>query len=157
MKKQKICNLDERQLQQYAAVNSVAVWTAYGMLCASILVQTAFGGGRFDTIGETVTLLVVCLVMAGGYLKYGIWDNTQRFSMKKNILLSSVAGVLLGVAQGISSYRRYGHPMGAVAAGVVIAVSTTILCIVVLQLCWGIYRRRQKKLEVGDDTPEKED
>lgn len=157
MKKEKICQLDERQLQQYAAVNTVVAWTAYGVLCAALLIQTALGSTFAQIAGELVTLLAVSGVMIVGYLKYGIWDKTQQYSLKKNALLSLAASLLAGAAMGISSYRNYHKPVGSLAAAVFVAFFTFLLCIAAIQLCWAGYKKRQRWLENAEDAQESAD
>lgn len=151
MKKAMKNNLDERQMQQYLNVSTAAAWTAYGMLCGAVVVQQALGADFKQIAGETVSLLTLCVVMCAGYLKNGIWDKSQSFSMKKNVFISLIAAVAVGGAAGISSYRKYQKAAGSLATFAVIAILIFIFAMGAICLAWILYEKRQKQLEQQDN------
>lgn len=138
---------DERQMQQYLRVNSISAWVTYGVLAAAILVQLACGGGFSAIVGEVVALFALCCCMLVGYFRYGLWDKTQHFSMKKNLLLSLAAAVAVGGAVTVNSYRGYHKLAGAVAAGIFAGGGTLLLCLLAIAVAWRFFQKKMQQLE----------
>ena len=103
-------NLDEMQEQKLLHIESRGYWLAFWGLAAALIIQLAIYGPDADykvMLPEWIVFMGICLYMVIGCIKAGIWDRALKPSFKDNILMSVLAGLLMGVVQFIISYRNY--------------------------------------------------
>ena len=142
-------NLDEMQEQKLLRIEHNGVWLAFWGLVAAILIQSEMGGENvsYNIIGELVVFFVLDLYILIGCIKNGIWDRKLKANTKTNIIVSLIAGVLVGLLNLISSYLRYHKLLGSIATGIVMLIMTAVSTFVILSICASIYKKRVKKLE----------
>lgn len=131
--------LDEMQEQKLLKVESRGFWLMWWGLLISMLVQMAMGATAKDLTGEWIVFMIACLYSLEECLRNGIWDRHIRVNLGANLVGSFVAGAavfVLGIVQR-------GYWPGALFSG----IFTAILCLVVLQVITGIYKKRHEQLE----------
>ena len=150
MKKTK-SNLDELQELKLLKIEHNGCWLAFWGLLAVILTQIAIGNdSRQDLAGEWIVFMCLALYLTVGCIRNGIWDRKLKPNFKNNIMVSSIAAVVMGILWFIISYRNYHKLVGSIATGVIMFFSIEILCFLALTLTSKIYKKRLKKLE--DDS-----
>ena len=145
-------NLDERQEQVLLQLESRGFWLAYILLLVAILVQTVLTGFDLKAMaGEWITFFIMCLYLAAGCMKNGIWDRKLQPNPKTNLLSSLIAAVVFGGASGLGVFRRFpDKPVGSIAAGVFTAVLIFVLCFIVLTVVSAKTKKIQQALEKED-------
>ncbi len=147
MKKNK-SNLDEMQELKALKVEHNACWLFYTLLIISIVVQLiAYGGDAKPILGECAVLSITCLFMTISYLKNGIWDRKLKPTVSTNIIVSSVAGIIMGIIWGVISFNNYHKLIGSIATAIFMFISMFILCFIVLSLCLYLYKKGVEKSE----------
>ena len=147
-------NLDEMQEQKLLHIESRGYWLAFWGLAAALIIQLAIYGPDADykvMLPEWIVFMGICLYMVIGCIKAGIGDRALKPSFKDNILMSVLAGLLMGVVQFIISYRNYHKPVGSVAAAIFTGIIVMVLCFAALSACASMYKKRQEKLEKEDE------
>lgn len=142
-------NLDEMQEQKLMKLEHNTCWLAYWLLIAAILVQYIFTGSMDAVLGEIVVLLIMCLYLAIGCLRLGIWDRHMKANWKTSLIGSLIAGSVVGLVCLAHSLLAYGYTNFVATAFTFLFpfMFTTILTYGVLSLSVAIYRRRKEKLE----------
>lgn len=139
--------LDEMQEQKLLKAESVGLHiTAIG-LGAAFLIQCAMGAAPAQCAGEFIVLELLCGYMAFSYLRIGVWDRFFAPSIKVQLVVSLVAGVIVGlVVFGIATH--YGDTGMVVVKDILLAsVSCFVLCFLGLTLFTRIYKKRREKLD----------
>lgn len=131
--------LDEMQEQKLLKIESRGFWLMWWGLLLSMLVQMAMGTPAEDLTGEWLVFMIVCLYSLEECLRNGIWDRHIRANLGANLAGSVVAGA--AVFALVIAQRGYWP--GALFSG----VFTAILCLAVLQIIAGIYKKRHDQLE----------
>lgn len=147
-------NLDEMQEQRLLHIESRGYWLAFWGLAAALIIQLAIYGPDADyklMLPEWIVFMGICLYMVIGCIKAGIWDRALKPNFKDNVLMSVLAGLLMGVVQFIISFRNYHKPIGSVAAGIFTGIIVMVLCFAALSVCASVYKKRQEKLEKEDE------
>ena len=142
-------NLDERQEQVLLQLESRGFWLAYILLLAAILAQAVIYGFDLKMMaGEWITFFVMCIYLAAGCTKNGIWDRKLQPDPKTNFLISLIAAVVFGAVMGLGVFRRFpDKPMGSIAAGVFSAVMIFVLCFIALTIAAARVKKNQQALE----------
>ena len=142
-------NLDERQEQELLKIERNGFWLAFWLLVGALLVQQIFFLGDFRVnMGECIILLIISLYIAISCLKAGIWDRKLKADNKTNIIASLIAGLVMGVAMFLGVYKNhFDKPIGAISAGVFIAILVFVLCFIALTISKRAYEKKQAALE----------
>ena len=151
-------NLDEMQEQKMLRIERNGCWLAFWGLFASVFIQPLIYGitDWKYLAGELIIFVCLALYIGIDCIKNGIWDRRLSPTPAVNLIVSLVAGVVLGVFNFALSYKRYNKMYGAAATGIVLGLCCFGLCFIALTCCVSIYKKRVKNLEKEDDD-EKED
>ena len=146
-------NLDEMQEQKLLRIEHNGVWFAFWGLLVVILIQSLNGGANEfrNIIGESIVFFGLAIYIVIACIRDGIWDRSLRPNAKTNIIVSLVAGTVVGLLYFTSSYLKYHKLLGSIATGIIILSSTAILAFIALTACASIYKKRIKKLEKDSD------
>ncbi len=156
MKKKK-SNLDEMQEKKLLNIEHNACWIAFWGLFAAIYIQIALGNGGIQHLGgEIVIMIVLSVYICVSCIKNGIWDRKLNPNFTTNLVASLITGLGLGIFWTLVSYHRYHAPIGSLAVGILIFLSTTGAVLLLLSLTTAAYKRRKKKLEDGPDDDDNE-
>lgn len=153
MKKMKN-NLDELQELKLLKIEHNGCWLAFWGLLSVILIQIAIGNdSKQNLFGEWIVFMCLALYLAIGCIRNGIWDRKLKPTFKNNIIVSSIAAVVMGIFWFFISYRNYHKLVGSIATGIIMFFSIEILCFLALTLSSKIYQKRIQKLEnIEDDS-----
>ncbi len=153
--KQKKSNLDEMQEQKLLKIEHTCCWLAYWGLIAAIVIQTLCNHGQIAYLaGELGVLAVVSIYMSIACLKHGIWDRSLKPNWKTNLVISLVAGMVMGLIWFFVSYYRYHKLIGSLATFAFMFGLTTLLCFGCLSVYASIYKKRRRKLDAEADREE---
>lgn len=152
-------NLDERQEQKLLQIEHRAYQIAFwGLLAVMALQQWLSDSYDLKSIqGELVVFLAMCVYVLLACIRNGIWDRKLQPNGLTNLLMSLLAGLVMGALQFAISYRYYQNLLGSVFTFLIMAVVTALLCWAALTFFTGLYKRRLRKLdEQLDREPEEE-
>ena len=160
--KNKKSNLDERQEQELLKIEHNGCWLAFWGLLIAMAVQMVIYGydvnGLKAMIGEWVVFMILATYITSGCLKHNIWDRRLKADSKTNIIASLLAGLGVGVLNVIIKVREYPDKIvGSIAAGVFMGIFTFILCLILMEITAGKYRKDKKKLEEALDAEEEDE
>ncbi len=145
-------NLDERQEQTLLMIESNGFWIGFWGLFIAMLVELFFYGFDVKALaGEWIVFMIMAVVLVIRCMKNGIWDRKLRPTPKTNLIVSLIAGGVMGVFNGVMSYRSYHKPGGACAVGIVFFIIISVLLMAMLSIMGKAYQSRVKKLEEGED------
>lgn len=151
-------NLDERQEQELLKIERNGFWLAFWLLAAAMLIQMVFfTEDVWMSMGETLILLIISMYVAISCLKAGIWDRRLKANSSTNVIVSLIAGLVMGVAMFLKVFRSFpDKPMGSIAAGVFTVIFVFALCFIALTISMRAYKKKIKALEEEpeDDTEE---
>lgn len=147
-------NLDEMQEKKLLQIEHSGFWIAFWGLVVAIMIQTALGN---DCIGEIVILSVVSIYTMIACIQNGIWDRKFKPNLKTNLLMSGLTGVVFGGFWFGVSYYRYHVLLGSIATFAFMLIFSSLLCLAVLTITSGIYKKRKHKLDAEADKDENED
>lgn len=142
-------NLDEMQEQELLKIEHNGCWLAFwGLLAVMAVQQLIFGVDDPKMIaGEWIVFFVLCLYLAGAYIRRGIWDRRIGMSTKNNLILSAAAALVFGIFSAAVIFRNYHMPAGTAAAAIITAVITFVLCFAALTIAMKQTEKRRKELE----------
>ena len=155
-------NLDERQEQALLKTESKGFWLVYWLLLAIILIElmvatTPFGEYIPIVAGEWIVFMVMCVYTVSRCMKDNVWDRRLKPNFKTNLLLSLVAGAVIGIvcacmllANGITDAIDL-----LIAAGTGF-VGTAGLCLIALSICAAAYKKKKVRLEAEEVENETE-
>lgn len=149
--------LDEMQEQKRLQIESNGLWIAFFGLTAIIIMKSLlYQEFQFRmVVGEFSIILILAIYLIPNYIKYGIWSTRRKPTFQSNLCLSILAGLVVGLPKGITTYFEYHKPAGSIATAIFMIGSTCALCMALLTLCTRLYNNHIKKLEnVPEDTPE---
>lgn len=145
-------NLDERQELELLRIEHNGCWIAFWGLLIVMLVQMIAGNdGPKNLAGEWVVFMFLAIYIVVGCIKNGIWDRKLKPDFKTNIIVSSIASVVMGIVWFTISYRNYHRFAGSVATGIFIFLVTEIVCFAALVASSKIYKKRLQQLEEMDE------
>lgn len=145
-------NLDEMQEQKLCRIESAGCWIGFWALIAAIVVQIVMGHQDWASIGgECAALFAMSLYIGISCMKNGIWDRKLKPDLKTNLLVSTVAAVVVGLVYFASSYHNYHNLPGSAATFAFMFLSTFCLCFAALSVVAKCHRKRVKKLEDQED------
>ncbi len=147
--KNKKNNLDEMQELKALKIEHNGCWLFYSLLIISILVQMVFYGGKNPEaiLGECVVLIIACLYLTVSFLKNGIWDRKLKPTVMTNIIVSSIASIIMAVIWGVISFNNYHKLIGSIATAVFMFIFVFSLCFILLSLYLYLYKKRVEKAE----------
>ena len=155
MKKRKN-QLDEMQEQKLLQIEHNGCWLAFwGLLIAMFVQAILYGPGELKTLaGEWIVFMCLALYICFGCMKNGIWDRWLTPTPSTNLIMSLVAGGILGALQFFVSYRRYHMFLGSIAAGVFILLIGFSACFAGLSLSAALYTKKIDKIENEEEKEE---
>ena len=141
-------NLDEMQEAKLLQIEHNGCWLAFWGLLAAIVVELfVFGVENMRyIIGEWVVFLALCVYMAEGCLRNGIWDRRLKADPKTNLIVSLIGGLVAGIFSCIPVFRNFGATPGLLTL-VMAFLFAAGLCFVALSLSASAYKKRVSKLE----------
>ena len=142
-------NLDEMQELELLKIEHNGCWIAFWGLLAALAVQSiAFGSADFKTVaGEWVVLMVLAFYLAIACIRRGIWDRHIAMNTKTNAAISAVTALAFGAFTTIMIYKNYQKPAGTLAAALITAGITFLICFAALTLAMKKTEKRKKELE----------
>lgn len=147
--------LDERQEQALLKIEHNGCWLAFWGLLAALVVQQALGAQSVQLAGEWVVFMTLACYLWFGCLREGIWDRTLRPTAKTNALLSLAPALVCGGLMFARVYSNYPDALaGSIAAGVFVAGSVYLLCLLALSLSVASYHHRLAQLEAEPEDDE---
>lgn len=144
-------NLDERQEQKLLQIEHNGCWFAFWGLLAALLIQMALGRGLSSIIGEWIVFMALALYLSVACMRNGIWDRKLKPNFKTNIIISTIASLVVGVLWFGISYHNYHKLVGSIATGIFIFIVTEVLCVAALSFSSWIYKKRVEKMEMSED------
>ena len=142
-------NLDEMQEQELLKIEHNGCWLAFwGLLIALIVQSFAFGNVDFKPLaGEWIVFMVLALYLAFACVRRGIWDRRLAMNTKTNLIISAVAAIAMGLFNAVIIFKNYHKPVGTIAAAVIVALITFVLCFVILSIMMEQTRKRKAAME----------
>jgi len=141
-------NLDEMQEQKLLNIEHNGCWLAFwGLLIAMAAQMLLFGPDARILAGEWIVFMVLAFYLAIACMRAGIWDRRLQMNFRTNLLVSAVAGLAAGLFCGVFIYLRYEMARASLFSAAVMAVSTFLLCLLVLTLAIRSTKKRQEALE----------
>lgn len=151
-------NLDEMQEQKLLKIEHIGFWLGFWGLAIVIYIQIAMGNSGFAYIGgESIILIMMSLYMAVDCIRNGIWDRKLKPNLKSNLIVSLIAGLVVGGFWFVVSYRNYRMLAGSIATFVVMFVSVSILVLTALTIASAIYKHKKHQLDRQADQEENEE
>ena len=151
-------NLDEMQEQKLLKIEHRGFWIAFWGIVAAVYVQIAIGHNDFTYIGgEATVLLLSSLYVLVDCIRNGIWDRKLKPTLKTNLCVSLVSGLLLGGFWFAVSYHNYHALAGSLAMFAVMFLSVSVLVLAFLSVTSAIYKRKKRQLDQQADTEENEE
>lgn len=144
--------LDERQELKLLHIEHYGCWLAYWGLVAVIFIQNTLDKGNLKHLfGELIVLFILSLYLCISCIKNGIWDRKSKPTVKTNVMISTIAAMILGILWFFKSYYNYHNFSGSIATGMFMFLSTGFLCLIVLSFFSHIYKKREEKLEAEEE------
>ena len=141
-------NLDERQELKLLRIEHNGCWLAFWGLLLVILIQILSGNGDIRNIGgEWAVFMCLAFYILVSCIRNGIWDRKLKPNFKTNIIVSSIAAIVMGIFWFVLSYKNYHKLEGSIAVGVFMFVLVEILCLLALMISSKMYKKRLQKLE----------
>lgn len=140
-------NLDEMQEQKLLQIEHSGYWLAYCSLIAAIMIQAILGADFWHLIGELAVLLVICIHIAVGCLRHGLWDRKLEPNLKTNLLGSLVGAVFVAVFTYAMVSHHLKDPGDPLIAAAITGVFTFGLCFAALSICAKLYKKRRRELD----------
>lgn len=157
MKKNK-SNLDEMQEMKLLKIEHNACWLAFWGLVAAMVIQSVIYDGDFRMVaGETLVILPVSLYLSIATMKNGIWDRKLKPNAGTNLLISAIAGAVVGLMWFFISYRNYHKLMGSLALFALMFVVMFFLCFGVLSIMAGMYKKKKDRMDRQAEQEENEE
>lgn len=149
-------NLDEMQEQELLKIEHNGCWLAFWGLMIAMAVQIiTVGYGDFRVFaGEFVVFMVLAVYIAIACARRGIWDRRIPMNTRANLMVSAIAAIAAGVFNALTIFKNYKKPVGSIAAALITATITFVLCFAALTFTMKQTEKRQKKL---DEEPADED
>ena len=142
-------NLDEMQEQELLKIEHNGCWLAFwGLLIAMIVQSFAYGNMDFKTLaGEWTMFMAFALYLAFACARRGIWDRNLAMNTKTNLITSAIAGIAMGLFNAVMIFKNYHKPVGTIAAAVIVALITFVVCFVVLSIMMKETKKRKAAIE----------
>lgn len=151
-------NLDEMQEQKLLKIEHRGYRIAFWGIAAAIYVQIAIGHDDFMYIGgESIVLLLMSFYGLVDCIRNGIWDRKLQPTLKTNLCVSLVSGLLIGGFWFGVSYHNYHALAGSLATFAIMFLSVSGLVLAALTVTAAIYKRKKRQLEQQADTEENEE
>lgn len=143
--------LDEMQEQKLLRIEHNGCWGAFWGLLLAMIIQMLTGAEPQAVAGEWTVFMLLAIYLGVACVRAGIWDRRLEMNFKTNLLISVIAAAAAGLFLGFFTYVRYQKPQGSLAAGLIIAGCTFVLCLVALTVAARITKKRQLALEREPD------
>lgn len=144
-------NLDEMQEQKLLKIEHNGMWFAFVALLLAILIQFCMGADVSQLAGEWIVFMALCLYIAIGCMKNGIWDRRLKPNFKTNLVLSLITSVVFGAVFAVFQYKTSIYLKDEIVALLVLTLCMIIFifvaCFAALQITAYIYKKRVKNLE----------
>lgn len=144
-------NLDERQEQKLLQIEHNGCWFAFWGLMAALIIQMALGCEWKSMVGEWIVFMSLALYLSIACMKNGIWDRKLKPDFKTNMIVSTIASLVLGVLWFGISYHNYHKIVGSIATGVFMFLFTDALCLAGLSFSSWLYKKRVEKMEMDEE------
>ena len=146
-------NLDEMQELKLLKIEHNAYWFCFVGLLAAIAVQTILLDDWRIVAGEWIVFMLVNFYVLVSCMRAGIWDRRLKADAKTNLLVSLLAGAVMGAIWFFVINRRVDNARISLLGAVFVLVLVAVLCFVALQLSARAVRKRQEALNA---EPEEE-
>ncbi len=151
-------NLDEMQEMKLLKIEHTCCWIAVWGLAVAILIQNLLEGNSFRSIaGECIILTVLSVYLLVGCIKNGIWDRKLKANTNTNLLVSLLAGAVMGAVWFAVTYYRYGSLTGSFATFLFMLLFVSIPAMLLLTFFSAIYKARKRQLDRKADREETEE
>lgn len=147
-------NLDEMQEQKMLHIEKNSFWILYLMIAVSIVVQKALGRPLQEYAVEGICFLTVSVIMVGNCIMQGIWDRRLKADGRTNLLVSLLGSAVAAVITTFTLCGQYPNkflrwrPM--LIAFVLTFLITFVICMVLMNFCTFLYKKRLNSLESQD-------
>ena len=142
-------NLDEMQEQELLKIEHNGCWLAFwGLLIAMIVQSFAYGNMDYKTLaGEWIVFMVLALYLAFACVRRGIWDRKLAMNTKTNLIVSAIAGIVMGIFNAVMVFKNFHKPVGTIVAAAIVAVITSVICFAVLSIMMKQTQKRKAAME----------
>ena len=96
-----------------------------------------------------------CIYLAFACARRGIWDRNLAMNTKTNLITSAIAGIAMGLFNAVMIFKNYHKPVGTIAAAVIVALITFIICFVVLSIMMKETKKRKAAIEAEPEDANK--
>lgn len=136
MRRNEKSNLDERQEQILLQIEHRGCWFAFWGLLAVLAVEALiFHMEPKAVAGEWIIFMCLALYLSYACMKNKIWDRRLKPDFKTNLSVSAIAAVAVGAIMAIGVWiNNPDKPLGALAAGIMIAFFIFVPCILLLTI-----------------------
>lgn len=153
-------NLDERQELELLRIEHYGMWFVFWALFAAVLIQVVLGADFAQVGAEFIILMVLCIFTVCSCARHGIWDRYLKPNRTQNVVLSIIAGVCVGIFQGVMLWRNVGfaYPLAWLivpfAALLTFAITFALMSAAAR---WTKKRQAQLDAQLQEETEEDED
>ena len=142
-------NLDEMQEQELLKIEHNGCWLAFwGLLIAMIVQSFAYGNMDYKTLaGDWIVFMVLALYLAFACVRRGIWDRKLAMNTKTNLIVSAIAGIVMGIFNAVMVFKNFHKPVGTIVAAAIVAVITSVICFAVLSIMMKQTQKRKAAME----------
>lgn len=142
--------LDEMQEWKVTELESKGLRIMIPALFAAEMVQLMFCEDPGQCLWELCILVGMCVYVAAGYLKIGVWSRYGNGSIKSCLVICVLGAVFVGVFVWISGLL-YG-PLYTVTADILFFSGASLVTYTAGGIIlWVLYRKRRQKLDLGAD------
>jgi len=143
--------LDERQEREMYSVYKWGFWVLFWGIFVQLMISNITGaGGPFVSLGNFAIMIAGGAVVTVGSAKRGIWCEFFRPSVKNNVIVSLIAGIIVFLIGLLIPFTRgYANELSSVdfAIAGVIAVFTATITLILLCILMRATNKRKSKLE----------
>ena len=154
-------NLDEMQEQKLLHIEAHGFWILYVLIACDLLIGVLTGSqskGNENLI-EFCSFLAVSIYLTGSCIKNGIWDRHLQATVKTNVILSVIAGLIVAAVNAVVYLRNISGSVSwqkLAGIGGISALFTMLLTLLFLCIGTAFYQRRTHVLEDGPEESEDE-
>ena len=152
MRRNEMSNLDERQEQILLQIEHRGCWFAFWGLLAVLAVEVfIFHMEPKAVAGEWIIFMCLALYLNFACMKNKIWDRRLKPDFKTNLSVSAIAAVAVGAIMAIGVWiNNPDKPLGALAAGIMIAFFIFVPCILLLTISASKLKKDIQKEEAEE-------
>ena len=152
-------NLDEMQENKLLKIERNGYRIAFWGLIAVIIIEQVIGmikNEPMDIVGECVILIIMCIYVLVASIKNGIWDRNSKPDIKRNVLISFFASLLMGVFGGSLCFIRLDDIKLSIIAAAIMSAFSFFVLVLAFAISAYTYNKKKKELEELADRDENE-